>query len=50
MNYRGIKHMNHTMKLWEIVIEQRIRKETHIIENQFGFMTGRSTIVAIYLI
>ncbi|KAL6507200.1 hypothetical protein OROHE_022099 [Orobanche hederae] len=49
-NYRGIKLMSHTMKLWERVIEQRIRKCVKITENQFGFMSGRSTMEAIYLI
>ena len=49
-NYRGIKLMSHTMKLWEKVIERRLRLETQITENQFGFMSGRSTIEAIYLI
>ena len=42
-NYRGIKLMCHSMKLWERVIEQRLRHETTISENQFGFMLGRST-------
>ena len=41
-NYRGIKLMSHTMKLWERVIEARIRKEVTIAEKQFGFMPGRS--------
>jgi len=27
-NYRGIKLMSRTMKLWEKVIERRLRKET----------------------
>ncbi|RZB81212.1 LINE-1 retrotransposable element ORF2 protein isoform B [Glycine soja] len=49
-NYRGIKLMSHTMKLWERVIEQRLRKETQVTENQFGFMPGRSTMEAIYLL
>src|SRR5215470_4611566 len=49
-NYRGIKLMSHTMKLWERVIEHRLRRETHVSENQFGFMPGRSTMEAIYLI
>ncbi|KAH1208130.1 Secretory carrier-associated membrane protein 3 [Glycine max] len=49
-NYRGIKLMSHTMKLWERVIERRLRKETQVIENQFGFMPGRSTMEAIYLL
>ena len=41
-NYRGIKLMCHTMKLWERIREQRLRHETTISENQFGFMLGRS--------
>ena len=47
-NYRGIKLMSHTMKLWERVIEARIRKEVTITEQQFGFMPGRSTTDAIF--
>ena len=49
-NYRGIKLMSHTLKLWERVLEQRLRKETSISENQFGFMPGRSTMEAIHLL
>ena len=48
-NYRGIKLMSHTMKLWERVIEQRLRKSVKISDNQFGFMPGRSTMEAIYI-
>nr|GEU61015.1 cleavage/polyadenylation specificity factor, 25kDa subunit [Tanacetum cinerariifolium] len=42
-NYRGIKLLIHTMKLWERVIERRLRRETRVLENQFDFMPGRST-------
>lgn len=49
-NYRGIKLMSHTMKLWERVIELRLRGNVKISENQFGFMPGRSTMEAIHLI
>ena len=49
-NYRGIKLMCHTIKLWERVIEQRIRHETTTSDNQFGFMPRRSTMEAIYLL
>jgi hypothetical protein len=49
-NYRGIKLMSHTMKLWERVIEHRLRGMTHITMNQFGFMPGRSAMEAIFLI
>ena len=47
-NYRGIKLTCHTMKLWERVIEQRLRHKITISDNQFGFMPGRSTMEAIY--
>ncbi|KAM2572897.1 hypothetical protein TB1_007460 [Malus domestica] len=50
MNYRGIKLMSHTMKLWERVIEHRLRQKTRVSDNQFGFMPGRSTMEAIYLL
>ena len=46
----GIKLMCHTMKLWERVIEQRLRHETKISENQFGFMSGKSIMEVIYLL
>ena len=48
-NYRGIKLMSHTMKLWEKVIEHRLRRMTSVTKNQFGFMPGRSTTKAIFL-
>nr|GEX79159.1 craniofacial development protein 2 [Tanacetum cinerariifolium] len=47
---RGIKLLSHTMKLWERVVERRLRRETSVSENQFGFMPGRSSIEAIHLI
>jgi hypothetical protein len=49
-NYRGIKLMGHTIKLWEMIIEHRLRGVTNVTENQFGFMLGRSTMEAIFLI
>ena len=47
-NYRGIKLMSHTMKLWERVIERCLRAITQVSMNQFGFMPGRSTMEAIF--
>jgi hypothetical protein len=49
-NYRGIKLMSHTIKLWERIIEHRLRGVTNVTKNQFGFMQGRSTMEAIFLI
>lgn len=31
-NYRGIKLLLHTMKVWERIVESRLRKETRISE------------------
>ena len=38
------------MKLWERVIEHRLREHTKIAENQFDFMLGRSTMEAIHIL
>jgi len=38
------------MKFWERVIERRLIKETRVTDNQSGFMPGRSTMEAIYLL
>ena len=42
-NYRGIKLMSHFMKLWERIIEARLREIVKIRDNQFGFRPGMST-------
>ncbi|KAK3507995.1 hypothetical protein QTP70_010004 [Hemibagrus guttatus] len=47
-NYRGIKFMSHTMKLWERVVEARLRKVVEICEQQYGFMPRKSTTDAIF--
>ena len=49
-NYRGIKLMRPRYEVMERVIEQRLRGTTQISTNQFGFMPGRSTTEAIFLI
>ena len=45
----GIKLMSHTMKMWERVIDSRIRKEMTIAEQQFGFMPERSSLQVMQL-
>ncbi|MCJ8747893.1 hypothetical protein PDJAM_G00158690 [Pangasius djambal] len=47
-NYRGIKLIIHTMKLWERVVEARLRKVVEICEQQYGFMPRKSTTDAIF--
>ncbi|GJR90844.1 retrovirus-related pol polyprotein LINE-1 [Tanacetum coccineum] len=49
-NNKGIKLHGHTIKLWERVIRKRLRRETRVLENQFGFMLRRSTIEVIHLL
>nr|GFB31468.1 retrovirus-related Pol polyprotein LINE-1 [Tanacetum cinerariifolium] len=49
-NYRGIKLLSHTMKLWERVIERMLKRESMVLENHFGFMPERSTTEAIHLL
>ena len=41
-NYRGIKLMSHTMKLWERVVEARLRQEVVIGDQQLGSCHGEA--------
>ena len=47
-NYRGIKLIGHTMKLWERIIERRLRRDLTFSKQQYGFMPGKSTIDALF--
>ena len=47
-NYRGIKLMNHTMKVWERIIEARLRDRVEISKQQYGFMPGKETTDAMF--
>ena len=42
-NYRGFKMISQTMTIWERIIDRRLREETIIGEEQFGFRPGRRT-------
>lgn len=44
------KLLSHTMKIWEKVVEVKVRSSVSIFENHFRFMLGRSTTEAIHLI
>ena len=46
-NYRGINMIYHTVKIWERIIDRRLREESSIGEEKFGFMPGRGTTDAI---
>ena len=49
-NYRGIKLLSHTMKIWERILDKRVRCEVEVAEEQFGFMPGRGTTNAIFIL
>jgi hypothetical protein len=50
VDYREIKLMGHTMKLWEMMIERRLKKENRVTDNQFDFMSEWSSMEAMYLL
>ena len=49
-NYRGLKLLDHVMKILERVVEKLIRDRIEIDSMQFGFMPGRSTTDAIFIL
>ena len=49
-NYRGLKLIDQVMKVLERVVEQFIREKILIDEMQFGFMPGRGTTDAIFIV
>jgi len=49
-NHHEIKLMYHTIKLWEKVDEHMLKQNVKISDNQFGFMSGRSTTKTIHLL
>lgn len=48
-NFRGLKLLEHLMKVFERVMEKYIRETVNINEMQFGFMPGRGTTDAIFI-
>ena len=49
-NYRGLKLIEQTMKVLERVVEVLIRQRVEIDEMQCGFMSGRGTTDAIFIV
>ena len=47
-NYRGIKLMSHTMKVWEKIIETSLRDRVEISKQQYGFMPRKETTDAMF--
>ena len=48
--YRGIKLLEHAMKIVERVLEKRIRILVKVDDMQFGFMPGKGTIDALFIV
>src|SRR2546425_2219059 len=49
-SYRGIKLLDHVLKVLERVLEARLRKTVTIDEMQFGFSPGKGTADAIFIV
>ena len=47
-NYRGIKLISHTLKIWERIIETRLRDRVEISKQQYGFMPGKGITDAMF--
>ena len=49
-NYREIKLMSHTMKVLERIIEVRLRNRVEISKQKYGFMPGKGTTDATFVL
>ena len=49
-SYRGIKLLEHAMKVFERVMEARLRQILHIDDMQFGFTPGKGTTDAVFIL
>ena len=49
-SYRGVKLLEHGMKVMEKLLEKRLRRLVKVDQMQFGFMPGRSTVDAIFIL
>ena len=49
-SYRGIKLLEHVMKILERVIDSRVRRIVKVDDMQFGFMAGKGTTDAIFVV
>ena len=49
-SYRGVKLLEYAMKIVERVLEKQIRMLVNLNEMQFGFMPGKGTVDAIFIV
>ena len=48
--HRGVKLVEHAMKIIEKVLEKRLRKVVKIDDMQFGFIPGKGTINTVFIL
>ena len=49
-SYRGIKLLEHAMKVFERVLESRLRQTLHIDDMQLKFTPGKGTTDAVFIL
>ena len=49
-SYRGVKLLEHVMKIVEKVLERRIKTLINLNKMLFGFMPGKETVDAIFIV
>ena len=49
-SYRGVKLLEHAMKIVERILERRIRTLVNLNEMQFRFIPGKTTVDAIFIV
>jgi len=49
-SYRGVKLLEHAMKIVERVLEKRIRAIVKLDKMQFGYMPGKGTVDALFIL
>ena len=49
-SYSGIKLLEHAFKLYEKVLDVRLREVVDIDKMQYGFMPGRGTVDAVFVL
>ena len=49
-NHRGLRLLEHGMKVFEKILDRRLRNVTHIMDGQCGFMPGKSCVDAIFIV
>ena len=48
--FRGLRLLEHGMKVWERVLNERLKQVTNVGENQYGFRVGKSTAGSIFIV